>query len=108
MSVPFAELEKLKGYRFNLEGFQKSLLNLTVRATSVEKPYHTVYLQFVEVGYVQMPIHWTGDFELGSESERQETANRAGLPINGLSSSTKLYRAKQGDVLILGSLMVIE
>ena len=108
MSVQFAELRKLNGYHFSLEKYQKSLSNLTIRATSLEEPHRSVYLQFVEVGYIRMPINWKGDFELGSDSQCQDIADKAGLPTGGLSSTTLLYSAQQGDVLILGSLMLIE
>ena len=108
MSVPFEELEKLKDYRFGLERFQTSLLNLTIFATSREKPHRKVYLQFVEVGYIKMPMDWLGGLELGSAQERAEIAALAGLPVGGLSSTTQLYKSRQGEVLILGSLMLIE
>ena len=108
MSVHLAELRSLNGYHFSLEKYQRSLSNLTIRATSPEKPHRSVYLQFVEVGYIRMPMGWKGEFELGSDFQRQTIADVAGLPAKGLSATTQLYSAKKGEVLVLGSLMLIE
>jgi hypothetical protein len=53
-------------------------------------------------------MSWIGNFEVGSELEREALIEKTGLPIRGFSSAIKLYKANEGGIRILGALMLIE
>jgi hypothetical protein len=106
MSV--TELEKLNDCNFLLKGYRINHSELTLSAVNKEDTSLRFNVHFADVSYIKMPIGWNGNFEIGSQSEREELITRIGLPILGVGSAIKLYKSNQGEVLILGALMLIE
>ena len=108
MTVLITELEKLNDCNFCLEMYRINHSELTLSAVNKEDTSLRFNAHFAAVCYIKMPMGWTGNFEIGSDNEREELITRIGLPILGVSSAIKLYKSNQGEVLILGALLLIE
>ena len=108
MKLSITELEKLNGCNFHLERYSVNHSELTLSAVNPEDTSFRFNAHFADVSYIKMPIGWKGNFEIGSDNEREEIITRIGLPILGVSPAVKLYKSNQGEVLILGALMLIE
>ena len=111
------QLVALEGYHYSLWQYTKPHSTLILRATHTDKPKHNIHLVFTRVLYVQMPVLWTGDLALGSESEFIEIAQRAGTKSSSKGSyevlkqaSWDLFKAKSSDsvIYILGHLANVE
>ncbi len=107
------KLTALEGYGYSLWQYTKPHSTLILRATHTDKPKHNIHLVFTNVLYIQMPVLWTGDFELGSESEFAEIAQRAGVKSSSKGSYEvlkqgpwDLFKAKSSDsvIYVLGHL----
>ena len=102
------ELEKLNDCNFLLEAYRINHSELTLSVVNPEDVSIRFYAHFADVSYIKMPIGWKGNLVIASDDEREEIITRIGLPILGISSAIKLYESNQGEVLILGALMLIE
>lgn len=105
MSKLFSELEKLHNYRFIFEEYKFNHSELVLSAVNTNDPSHRFRIGFGDVSYLQMPIGWTGSFTIGSEDELKSVINKLDFPV---SSTTKLYKANNGEIIILGTLMQIK
>jgi hypothetical protein len=108
MNKSIEELEQLNGYRFLLKEYKENHCTLTLLAVNPKNTSMKYKVHFANVTYIQMPLGWIGGFEIGSDGEREEVIKKTGLSIRGFSSAEKLFKANQGQTLILGALMLIE
>jgi hypothetical protein len=108
MAVSIMEIKKLIDCNFCLKMYRINHSELTLSAVNREDTSLRFNVHFADVSCIKMPIGWNGNFEIGSESEREELITRLGLPMLGVSPAVKLYKSNEGEVLILGALMLIE
>ena len=102
-------LQSLNRYRFSLQAYKTSHSEVELSAINPNDTSLRFKVGFADVHYIQLPISWIGSFIVGSDNEREEVIHRTGLrPVGAVSSEVKLYKSLQGEVLILGGLMLVQ
>ena len=108
MTQLIESLRSLKTYRFTLRRYKINHSELALSAINPDATRLRYMVGFANVHYIQLPVSWVGSFVTGSDTETEEIINKAGLSISGSSSGFKLYKSLEGEVLILGALMLIK
>lgn len=107
---PIKEMIALEGYSYQLWEYHASHSMLTLRATHIKKRYHNVHINFISVFYIQMPMAWTADLRLASETEMRMVAEKIGMQLDDNAAFVSLFKAEtsRGVIYILGTLANVE